>query len=463
MLQVYHSKLSTLVRLADAVLIAFVLWLCSLIYQSSWPTGLTVIAVSTVAIYFFIAEMLGLYRSWRGVPFNKYVTLILSVWVPAVMVLLLLGWATKTTAGYSRMALGSWLMLTPVLLILLRFFVFKCLMYLRENGMNSKAVAIVGTRSVALELISLIENTPTMGMRIKGVFDDVESEQLASPDIEKTYTVQSLKELVGEVKGKEIEAVYIALPLHEELKIQQIMEDLGDTTAAIYLVPNFFAFNLMNMRWSSIGHIGAISLLESPLMGTSEWVKRVEDIVVASGILALIIVPMLFISLSIKLTSKGPVLFKQKRFGLDGREIKVWKFRSMSVCEDGDGIVQATRNDSRITPLGGFLRKTSLDELPQFFNVLQGTMSVVGPRPHAVSHNEQYRQLIGDYMLRHMVKPGITGWAQINGWRGETDTLDKMEGRVDHDLWYIKNWSVWLDIKIIFLTVFKGFVDKNAY
>jgi len=219
----------------------------------------------------------------------------------------------------------------------------------------------------------------------------------------------------------------------------------------------------MNMRWSSIGHIGAISLLESPLIGTSEWLKRFGDLLFASGILAIIMIPMLVIALSIKLTSKGPILFKQKRFGLDGKEIKVWKFRSMSVCEDGDQVIQATKNDSRITPVGSFLRKTSLDELPQFFNVLQGSMSVVGPRPHAVSHNEEYRVLIGGYMLRHMVKPGITGWAQINGWRGETDSLDKMEGRVEHDLWYIKHWSVWLDIKIIFLTVFRGFVDKNAY
>lgn len=463
MLQEYQSKLSTLVRMVDAVLITFVLWLCSFIYQGSWSNQITLVAVSTIAIYYFIAELVGLYRSWRGVPFNKYIVLILSVWIPLAVVLLLIGWATKTTAGYSRLAMGSWLLFTPFLLVVLRLVIFKCLMYLRKNGFNTRSIAIVGSGAMSEELIKLIEKTPAMGMDIKAVFDDLGAAKVQATDIQKPYACYPFAELVSKVRSDNIDVIYITLPLSEESEIQKIMDDLADTTAAIYLVPDFFAFNLMNMRWSSIGHIGAISLLESPLIGTSEWLKRFEDLLFASGILVIIMIPMLVIALSIKLTSKGPILFKQKRFGLDGKEIKVWKFRSMSVCEDGDQVIQATKNDSRITPVGSFLRKKSLDELPQFFNVLQGSMSVVGPRPHAVSHNEEYRVLIGGYMLRHMVKPGITGWAQINGWRGETDSLDKMEGRVEHDLWYIKHWSVWLDIKIIFLTVFRGFVDKNAY
>lgn len=192
-------------------------------------------------------------------------------------------------------------------------------------------------------------------------------------------------------------------------------------------------------------------------------VKRLEDITLSLLILGLIALPMLLISAMIKLTSPGPVFFRQKRYGIDGRSIEVWKFRSMHVMENGADVVQATRGDARITPVGAFLRKTSLDELPQFINVLLGDMSIVGPRPHAVAHNEHYRGQINSYMLRHKVKPGITGWAQINGWRGETDTLDKMQKRVEHDLAYIHNWSLWLDLKIVFLTVFKGFVHKNAY
>jgi putative colanic acid biosynthesis UDP-glucose lipid carrier transferase len=173
--------------------------------------------------------------------------------------------------------------------------------------------------------------------------------------------------------------------------------------------------------------------------------------------------PMLVIALGVRLSSPGPIFFKQKRYGLDGRNIEVWKFRSLRVCEDGGKVVQVSRDDKRVTAFGAFLRRTSLDELPQFINVIQGSMSIVGPRPHAVVHNEHYRSLIKGYMLRHKVKPGITGWAQINGWRGETETLNKMEQRIKHDIWYIHNWSFWLDLKIIALTMFKGFLSKNAY
>ena len=191
--------------------------------------------------------------------------------------------------------------------------------------------------------------------------------------------------------------------------------------------------------------------------------KRMEDVFLSLTILGIISIPMLCIALGIKLTSRGPVLFKQDRYGMDGKKIKVWKFRSMRVMDNGEVVKQATKGDPRITPFGAFLRRTSLDELPQFFNVLQGTMSVVGPRPHAVSHNEEYRKKVAYYMLRHKMKPGITGWAQVNGWRGETDTVEKMEMRIKYDLEYIRNWSIWMDFKIVIFTLFRGFVGKNVY
>jgi putative colanic acid biosynthesis UDP-glucose lipid carrier transferase len=193
------------------------------------------------------------------------------------------------------------------------------------------------------------------------------------------------------------------------------------------------------------------------------WLKRAEDLILGVAILAVAAIPMLLIACAVKWTSKGSILFKQRRYGLNGKVVYVWKFRTMTVSDDGETVMQAKKGDSRLTPIGAFLRRTSLDELPQFFNVLQGTMSIVGPRPHAVAHNEQYRWLIPGYMLRHKVKPGITGWAQVNGWRGETDTLEKMEKRVECDLEYMRNWSLWLDIKIVALTIFKGFYSKNAY
>jgi putative colanic acid biosynthesis UDP-glucose lipid carrier transferase len=198
--------------------------------------------------------------------------------------------------------------------------------------------------------------------------------------------------------------------------------------------------------------------------GPARFIKRTEDILIG-GLISLLILPVcLGIAIAIKATSPGPVVFKQYRTGINGKKFKVYKFRSMVVHQEHNGdVTQAKKNDARITPIGAFLRRTSLDELPQFFNVLQGRMSLVGPRPHALAHNEYYKDLVESYMQRHKVKPGITGWAQVNGYRGETDTLDKMQKRVEYDLWYIDNWSLWLDLKIIFLTVFKGFINKNAY
>lgn len=215
-----------------------------------------------------------------------------------------------------------------------------------------------------------------------------------------------------------------------------------------------------------MGHVGevqTISIYDSPMRGGYSIMKRMEDVFLSLTILGIIAIPMLCIALGIKITSPGPVLFKQDRYGMDGKKIKVWKFRSMRVMDNGEVVKQATKGDPRITPFGAFLRRTSLDELPQFFNVLQGTMSVVGPRPHAVSHNEEYRKKVAYYMLRHKMKPGITGWAQVNGWRGETDTVEKMEMRIKYDLEYIRNWSIWMDFKIVIFTLFKGFVGKNVY
>jgi putative colanic acid biosynthesis UDP-glucose lipid carrier transferase len=245
--------------------------------------------------------------------------------------------------------------------------------------------------------------------------------------------------------------------------IEEVVNQLADTTASVFVVPEPFTSALVNARWIDLGGMPMLSVHETPFFGLYGLLKRVEDIVLSSLILLLISPLMLVIAMAVKATSSGPVIFKQRRYGLNGSEVEVWKFRSMTVCEDGARVLQATKGDSRVTSLGAFLRKTSLDELPQFINVLQGSMSVVGPRPHAVTHNEQYRQLIKGYMLRHIVKPGITGWAQINGWRGETDTLDKMKKRVEFDMEYIENWTLWLDLKIVVLTIFRGFVGRNAY
>jgi putative colanic acid biosynthesis UDP-glucose lipid carrier transferase len=254
------------------------------------------------------------------------------------------------------------------------------------------------------------------------------------------------------------------MPMKAEARITDILNQCSDTTATVHIIPDFFIFNLLHARWQHVGNMQTLSIFDSPFNGANLATKRIEDIVLSLIILVIIAIPMIIIALVVKLTSKGPAIFKQKRYGLDGKEICIYKFRSMElVNKEVNNVVQATRFDARITPIGAFLRKTSLDELPQFINVLQGNMSIVGPRPHAVQHNEEYRKLIDGYMLRHKAKPGITGWAQINGWRGETDTLEKMEKRIEFDLNYIHRWSLLFDLKIIFITIFKGFVNKNAY
>ena len=273
-----------------------------------------------------------------------------------------------------------------------------------------------------------------------------------------------LIDLLDRIQVSDTREVWICLPLEMGSIVRAIMYTLRNETLEVRFLPNLNDLKLLNHSVSEVVGRYSIDLSVTPMSGQARVLKRIEDLVIGGMILLLISPICIGIAFAVKLTSKGPVLFKQVRTGVNGQEVKVYKFRSMKVHHEKQGqVTQATKNDSRLTSIGGFLRRTSLDELPQFINVLQGHMSIVGPRPHALAHNEYYKDLVESYMRRHMVKPGITGWAQVNGYRGETDTLDKMKKRVEYDLWYIDNWSLWLDIKIIIATVFKGFINKNAY
>jgi putative colanic acid biosynthesis UDP-glucose lipid carrier transferase len=265
------------------------------------------------------------------------------------------------------------------------------------------------------------------------------------------------------VKANRVEAVFIALPMVAQPRLLKLLDEIKDTTASVYFVPDIFITDLINARIDDINGMPVMAVCESPIVGLSAVFKRLFDIVVASATLLALGPVMLVIAASIKLGSPGPVLFRQRRYGLDGRHIVVWKFRTMTVVEDGSEVRQATRDDQRITRLGHFLRRTSLDELPQLFNVIGGSMSLVGPRPHAVAHNEQYRGLIKGYMVRHKVKPGITGWAQVNGFRGETDSIDKMRRRIEHDIEYLRRWSPGFDVLILLKTAIIVLRRTNAY
>ncbi len=316
----------------------------------------------------------------------------------------------------------------------------------------------MGAMPVGLKLAESLRDAQWMGFNVLGVYDD--SETTLDTTIPKRG---GFEQLIIDAKLGKIDRVYIALPMTQEKIIRDVVEELADSTCTVVLIPDIFMFDLLHSRTEEIDGVPVVSLVDTPMIGMNKLIKRLEDIILSVAILLFISPIFILIAILVKVTSPGPIIFKQQRYGIDGRGIAVWKFRSMAVMENGDDVIQAKKGDSRITPLGSFLRKTSLDELPQFINVLEGSMSIVGPRPHAIAHNELYRKMISGYMLRHKMKPGITGWAQINGWRGETNTLDKMQKRVDFDLDYIHNWSLSLDLKIICLSIFKGFVNKSAY
>ncbi|MGL5700721.1 MAG: undecaprenyl-phosphate glucose phosphotransferase [Kluyvera sp.] len=272
-----------------------------------------------------------------------------------------------------------------------------------------------------------------------------------------------VNDLLEQAKKGELDEIYIALPMAAVERIRHFLAMMSDTTVNTFIVPDLYAYSSHTTEVRMIGNMQAVSILSSPFDDGGAIIKRAEDLILGTLITLLISPLMLFIAIGIKLTSRGPVIFKQDRYGLSGQKITVYKFRSMRVMENADVVVQATKQDPRVTRFGSFLRRKSLDELPQFINVIQGRMSIVGPRPHAVAHNEEYRQIVNNYMIRHKVKPGITGLAQVNGYRGEVDTLDKMEKRIQYDIDYIQNWSLWLDIKIILKTMTKGFSGENAY
>ncbi len=452
-------------KVADAAVITGGLVAAVLLYRPAWDAKYTLLALLAAILFFLFAEVAGLYRPWRGETLRRQFFQILFVWAETFFILLLLAYAFKTSSYYSRVAVGGWLVCTPFLLSGWR--VLGGMLFLRLARAESlKRNALVwGSGDLADDLAKTIERSPWLGLRLTEYIRDTDgdSPQLGLGATQPSEGQNVIDRLERLARRGDFDILYVALPATARTRISEVLDRLADTTVTVYMVPDYFVTSLFNGKWSNLEGIPLISVYDTPFWGVDGWVKRAEDVVLSSLFLLVSAIPMLIIAAAIKLTSTGPVIFRQRRYGMNGEEISVWKFRTMRVCEDGPMVPQALRNDPRVTPLGAFLRRTSLDELPQFINVLKGDMSIVGPRPHAVAHNEIYRSQVKGYMLRHKVRPGITGWAQINGWRGETDTLDKMRKRVEHDLWYIRNWSLWLDLKITFLTGVRGFCGTTAY
>lgn len=448
-------------RLVDIFVILMPLILGALYTNFYNAQGYLVAGLSAVVLFGLYGRFTEIYTSWGGRPIHDEAGRIIVSWLLTFLSMVFIAFISKTSEQFSRVVLLAWLLATPVILILARLALRQFFSHLKRLGLNNRSVAIVGMTENGLRFARELENNPDFGYRIAGFYDERQSE---SPNDFGGYAnLGSYSDMISSARQGEWDQIYFALPVEAKKRMHSLLDELSDSATPIRLLPDYFTTNLLHSKFIEIADTPVLCIYDSPFSSDHALVKRIEDVLIGGTILALISPVLLGIGLAVKLTSKGSIIFKQTRYGLKGEKILVWKFRTMTVCEDGDNVRQAQKNDNRFTPIGRFLRRTSLDELPQFINVLQGRMSIVGPRPHAVAHNEQYRSLIPGYMLRHMIKPGITGWAQINGWRGETNTVYKMKKRVEFDLEYMREWSLALDIKIIFLTITRSFIDKNAY
>jgi putative colanic acid biosynthesis UDP-glucose lipid carrier transferase len=393
------------------------------------------------------------YSHWRNTGRWRLVLRLLHNWLLAALIIATLIYFADAAKKYSRLWLGMSLLFSFLLAAGARVAASLVLAQIRTSGRNRRGVYLIGPPASLLKVARKMRKNRGEGFSIGGV-----------SRVSEVSDGTTLHEIVEKIRASDTQEVWICLPLDMGVIVKQLMYALRNETVEIRYLPELSDISLLNHQVSSVAGLYSIDLSITPMSGSARVVKRLEDVLVG-GLLSILMTPVcLLIAIAIKVTSPGPVLFKQHRTGINGQKFRVYKFRSMKVHTEKTGqVTQAKKGDSRITPIGAFLRRTSLDELPQFYNVLQGRMSIVGPRPHALAHNEYYKDLVESYMRRHKVKPGITGWAQVNGLRGETDTLDKMRKRVEFDLWYIDNWSFWLDLRIIFLTIFKGVLSKNAY
>lgn len=449
------SVLSPIESVLEPLVFIGTLWLVSFYFRGQIDSACMVLSMVIFALTFPGVSRLHL-------PVWALTAQVVMSWACVAGLLFLGAYATRSLGHFSPAVLKTWCWSAPVGLILVHLAVQALAPWILSWQGPPKKVVVVGINPQGISLARRIGEAEFLQMKMVGFFDD-RLEHRPGLRADELRVVGNIGELPNFVKVHQISVIFLSLPMAAEPRVLQILDELKDTTASIYFVPDMFVTDLIQGRTAAVNGISVISVCETPFHGVMGVVKRGSDVVLALLIL-LMVLPLLFaIAIAVKLTSPGPVLFKQRRYGLNGQEIVVYKFRSMQVAEDGAEVRQARKEDSRITRLGGVLRRTSLDELPQFINVLQGRMSIVGPRPHAVAHNELYRKLIKGYMVRHKVKPGITGWAQVNGFRGETETLEKMQARIDHDLDYLRNWSLRLDLQIIVKTVRVMFRDQHAY
>ncbi len=386
---------------------------------------------------------------------------ILIRWMLILGVLLGLGYIGGFSDHFARRVIIPWMFVTPLLLLWLALGLRHLMRRVVLSQENLRTAIVVGANDPGLTLARRLAENPELCTRVQGFFDDRSTERLGLGD--QFSLLGRLNDVADYARSHGIDVIYVALPIRHIKRVADLLDELRDSTVSLYYVPDVFVFDLIQSRTTDIRGVPVVALCETPFFGFRGALKRMTDLIFTLIIMIPALPVMVVVAILIKITSRGPAIFRQRRYGLDGREITVYKFRSMYVTQDGPHVPQAQRDDPRITPLGRILRRSSLDELPQLFNVLQGRMSLVGPRPHAVAHNEQYRKLIKGYMLRHKVLPGLTGLAQVNGCRGETSELSQMEARVNYDLDYLRHWSPVMDVKILFRTAIQVFRDTKAY
>ena len=442
--------------LIDPVLMVMTLFCLAIYYEDQLTSQYVVLSIMLFSLSFP-----GSWVNSKSIKAELFDTI--GQWFLILGILLFFGYTTGFLDHFPKDIILLWGGVTPIVLILSHLLANRYLSSNHYIASVKKTAVIVGVNELSNQLQQRINANIEHGIELKGFFDVVSERTPAQLTGMTNPLIGEVEHVSNYVKQHSIDIIYIALPPSLHGQIMLLLDDLKDTTASIYFVPNFFLADLIQARIDEIDGMPIVAMCETPFSGFNGFVKGLSDLILSSLILCLISPLLLVIAIGVKLSSPGPILFKQRRYGLDGNEIVVYKFRSMTVAEDSNVVIQAKFNDKRVTPFGKFIRKTSLDELPQFINVLQGRMSIVGPRPHAISHNEMYRKVIKGYMVRHKVKPGITGWAQVNGYRGETETVESMKARIDYDIDYLKNWSLGLDIKIILKTVLLIFKDVKAY
>jgi len=455
------STIGVLQMLAPPVTSILTLVLCSELYGVDVSDHYTFLAVISALLYYMImrrqiAEDWGAFMSSWTVVQKTAIS-----WIAVVAILVFLGYATKISSAYSRLVVLTWFVITPpcaaAALVLLR----KAFRQTVISSGQAQVAVIAGVNEASLRLGRAIMERQELGLTLKGYFDDRDPARLA--DMGQHVLLGKFSDLREYAQRERVDTIFVAIPLSYAQRARALLDELTDTTASLYFVPDLLSFDLMRSMTTDVDGIPVVALCETPFHGLRGLCKRASDVVLASLMLLFALPLMLTIAAAIKLTTPGSVIFRQRRYGLDGQEIVVYKFRTMTSSDDGTSVRQASRDDQRITPVGRFLRRYSLDELPQLVNVLQGSMSVVGPRPHAVAHNEQYRKLIRGYMVRHKVAPGITGLAQVNGCRGQTTNVDEMRERLAYDLEYLGRWSLLLDFKILLRTLAIWFRDEKAY